>query len=659
MQQTVPVDEALDHADRLLGTHPEVAKRQAEAILQAVPGHPRALLILGSARARLGDAAGARAVLEPLARAQPRAAAVHLEFGLVLAGLGEGKLAMAALRHALGLKPSIIGAWRTLADLLFLEGRIAEADEAYGRYLREAVHDPGLLAASAAMGAGDLGSAERMLRDHLRAAPTDVAAMRMLAEVGTRLARYPAAERLLDRCLELAPGFAGAQYNLAVVLYRQNRAAEALVHMERLIEQAPDDPSYRLMLAACLASTGGYERAISLYAGLVAQSPGLPRLWLGYGHVLRTAGERERAIAAYREILSLAPGMGEAWWSLANLKTGTLDRGDLAAMRDVLGRPGLSVEDRFHLHYAIGHSLEELGEWQAAFGEYAAGAALRRGEVSYDADVTTRQIDRTIALATPALFAGRAGFGCADGSPIFIVGLPRSGSTLIEQMLASHSLVEGTMELPELANVAREMLPEDYPSGLDGIAPGELARWGERYLERAGVYRRSGRAFFIDKMPNNWVHVGLIALILPNAKIIDARRASMASCFSTFKQHFARGQHYSYDLTELGRYYLDYERLMAHFDAVLPGRVHRVQYEAMVEDTEGELRRVLAYCGLEFEAGCLRFYENTRAVRTASSEQVRRPIFREGLEHWRRFEPWLGELRDVLKARPGAVPHAP
>jgi tetratricopeptide (TPR) repeat protein len=541
--------------------------------------------------------------------------------------------------------------------LLFLAGRTEAADDAYGRYLLEAVRDPALLAAGDALASGDLASAERLLRRHLKAAPTDVAAIRMLAEIATRLGRYAAAERLLARCLDLAPGFAGARYNLAVVLSRQNRAAEALAHMERLIALAPEDPSYRLMLAAALASTGHYERAIGLYQGLVAQSPRLPRLWLGYGHVLRTAGQREQAIAAYRRIVPLAPGMGEAWWSLANLKTGTLDEADIAIMRAALESAAGSVEDRFHLHYALGRALEELGAHEDAFANYAAGAKLRRGEVSYDADTTTRQIDRTIALMTPALFAARHGCGCADAAPIFIVGLPRSGSTLIEQMLASHSLVEGTMELPELPNLAREMSPEqDYPRGLADIAADALAGWGERYLERVRVYRRTARPCFIDKMPNNWIHVGLIQLVLPNAKIIDARRNPMASCFSSFKQHFARGQHYSYDLTELARYYLDYQRLMAHVDAVLPGRVHRVQYEAMVDDTEGELRRLLAYCGLAFEPECLRFYDNTRAVRTASSEQVRQPIFRHGLDHWRNFEPWLGELGDALSRGQGMLP---
>jgi tetratricopeptide (TPR) repeat protein len=649
MPRTGPIDEALRHAQRLLARDAGVAALQAEAILEAAPAHPQALLILATARARQGNTEAARAILEPLAQTQPRAAAVHFEYGKLLAELGETAPAIAALRHAVTLKPDLPQAWRALADLHFLAGQTADADAAYARHLREAVHDPALMAAGDALVGNDLPRAEHLLRAHLKRAPTDVAALRMLAEVGTRLGRYAAAETLLERALELAPGFHGARYNYAIVLFRQNRAIDALAQMRTLIAAEPRDPSYRLMYAACLATTGGYDESIAIYAELIKLSPHLPRLWSGYGHVLRTAGRREEAIAAYRRIIALAPATGEAWWSLANLKTGVLSQADVARMRQILDSETLSNEDRLHLHYALGRTLEEAGDYAQAFAHYAEGAQLRRPEVSYDADATAAQIDRTIALATPAFFAARAGFGCPDGAPIFVIGLPRSGSTLIEQMLSSHPLVEGTMELPELANVARELTPaRNYPECLAEIAPERLAAWGERYLERCRPYRRTERPFFIDKMPNNWVHAALIALILPNARIIDARRHAMATCFSTFKQHFARGQNYSYDLKELGRYYTEYLRLMAALDQALPGRIHRVQYETMVDQTEAELRRLLAYCGLAYDPACLAFHQNPRPVRTASSEQVRRPIFREGLEHWRNFEPWLGELKQAL-----------
>jgi hypothetical protein len=325
------------------------------------------------------------------------------------------------------------------------------------------------------------------------------------------------------------------------------------------------------------------------------------------------------------------------------------------AMMAQLARPDLSVEDRFHLHYALGKALEDRGEFAGSFDHYAAGAKLRRGEIQYDAAETTAQTRRAAALFTGDFFASRAGGGSQDPAPIFIVGLPRSGSTLVEQILASHSSVEGTMELPEMAAMVASLIrgggkpdPTVYPGVLAALSAEERAGLGEAFIERTRIHRKLGRPFFIDKMPQNFWHIGLIQLVLPNARIIDARRHPMAACFSAFKQHFARGQGFSYDLGEVGRYYRDYVDLMAHLDEVLPGRIHRVIYEDMVEDTEGQVRRLLAYCGLAFEPACLRFHENERAVRTASSEQVRRPIFREGVDHWRHYETWLGPLKEAL-----------
>jgi hypothetical protein len=321
--------------------------------------------------------------------------------------------------------------------------------------------------------------------------------------------------------------------------------------------------------------------------------------------------------------------------------------------RRQLERPDLPVEDRYHFHYTLGYVLEQAGDYERSFQHYAEGARLRRREIDYDAGQTTARLQRIRTLMTADFFAERAGVGCPDEAPIFIVGLPRSGSTLIEQILSSHSQVEGTLELPTIIDIVHELgrrgSGEDvYPAVLADLSPQAFADLGARFLERTRIYRKTARPIFIDKMPNNFVHVGLIHLILPRARIIDARRGAMAACFSAFKQHFARGQHFSYDLRELGLYYRDYVALMTHFDLILPGRVHRVHYETTVDDLEGQTRRLLNYCRLEFEPACLRFHENTRAVRTASSEQVRQPIYREGLDQWRRYEPWLSPLASAL-----------
>ncbi len=652
-QASTSVAAALTRAEQFLAAKPDLAARQAAAILEGVPGHPQARLILAAARRRLGDAEAARTMLEPLAREQPGAARVHVEYGLALAALGAFAAATIALRHAVGLQPGMPDAWRALGDVLTLYGDEAGADAAYARHIQASVNDPGLLAAAAALCENNLPVAERLLRAHLKRNPTDIAALRMLAEAGTRLGRNRDAEALLARCLALAPGFAGARHNYAIVLYRQHRAAEAIPHLERLLADSPADPAYRNLLAACLAMIGDADRAVALYEGVIAHYRDQPRIWLSYGHALRTAGRRQDSIAAYRNSLALAPGLGEAWWSLANLKTASFSPADLAEMQSRLAA-ATDTEDRLHLHYAIGRALEDADMYETSFQHYRAGAKIRRAAIGYDAERTTDQVRRATALYTPALLQGRAGVGCADPAAIFIVGLPRAGSTLIEQILASHPDVEGTMELPEIANLAREIGQDgSYPEAVRELDAASLTELGRRYMERTRIYRRLERPRFIDKMPNNWLHVGLIHLILPNATIIDARRHPMATGFSAFKQHFARGQHFSYDLTEIGRYYADYAALMAQFAAVLPGRILRVQHETLVENTEAEICRLLAFCGLQFHPACLDFHSNKRAVRTASSEQVRRPIFRDGIDHWRHYEPWLGELRAALGPETG------
>jgi tetratricopeptide (TPR) repeat protein len=652
--------EALAHAR---GLPPLLAERQAAEILRAVPEHPEALLILAAAFRLQGKLAAAADILGKLAGAQPRAAAVHFEWALTQAALGALRPAIASLRHALVLKPGLAGAWRQLGDFLAADGDAAAAADAYARHLESAVADPALMQAAHCLVEGDLPAAEKRLRDHLALHPTDIAALRMLAEAGTRLGRDADAQSLLEACLRLYPGFDLARYNLALVLFRQNRPAEAIPHLEQLRRKDAESPAYRALLAACLAMIGAYDRSIELYERLLHDFPNQPKIWLSFGHALKTVGRRDDSLVAYRRALAQAPSMGEAYWSLANMKADLLSRDEERQLRIHLADPGLAAEDRFHLHYTLGHLLELRGVYAQSWRHYAEGARIRRGEISYDADRTTAQIDRTHRLMTRGFFADRAGFGCTDEAPIFIVGLPRSGSTLLEQILASHSQVEGTMELPELARLSHELgrgKDAAYPDVLADLSPGALKDLGARYLDRTRIYRHTEKPVFIDKMPNNFVHAGLIHLILPRAKIIDARRHPMAACFSAFKQHFAKGQHYSYDLVELGRYYNDYLALMSHFDDVLPGRIYRVHYEDMVENTAEQTKRLLAACGLPFEANCLRFHENARAVRTASSEQVRRPIFRDSLQNWQNYKPWLEPLAAALgdQGRPGALPVA-
>ncbi|MGP0056824.1 MAG: tetratricopeptide repeat-containing sulfotransferase family protein [Steroidobacteraceae bacterium] len=649
------IDVALAHAKRLLDKTPDLAAEQAREILNVVPGHPLARLILGAAQRVAGRAQAALEILEPLAVEQPRAAPVYLELGIARGEAGRGRDAIAALRRAVQLQPGSADGWRLLADYLDAEGDGAGADQARACYLKAATRDPRLMEAAAALVENNLPLADIRLRAHLAAHPTDIAALRMLAEVAGRLRRYRDAQELLERCLELAPGFDAARHNYAIVLNRQAKQKLALPQVERLLAKDPRNPGYLNLKAAILANLGDSADSIEIYEAVLAEHPRQPKVWMSYGHCLKTAGRQEDSIAAYRRAIAMEPALGEAYWSLANLKTFHFSESDRQAIMNALEQAGLSDDDRLHFEFALGKALEDEGSYEASFAHYAKGNAIRRKQHPYSADEETRYVSRCKAQYTAEFFDKRRAAGARSAAPIFIVGLPRSGSTLIEQILASHSQVEGTMELPDLPQIARELAGRDegeheapFFEAVAALEPSELTALGERYLESTRIYRKTGAPFFIDKMPNNWLYVGLIQLILPNARIIDARRHPLGCCFSAFKQQFARGQSFSYDLSDLGRYYRDYVDLMAHIDRVLPGRVHRVFYESMIEDTEAEVRRLLGYCELPFEERCLKFYENERAVRTASSEQVRRPIFREGMDRWRHYEPWLGPLKEAL-----------
>ncbi|HWU01537.1 MAG TPA: sulfotransferase, partial [Novosphingobium sp.] len=397
------------------------------------------------------------------------------------------------------------------------------------------------------------------------------------------------------------------------------------------------------------------------YTAVLAQWPQAEAVHLSLGHALKTVGRREEAVAAYRAAYGVRGDFGDAYWSLANLKTYRFTEAEMAALAHWQGAPRVAEVDRIHLHFAYAKGLEDAGDHAGAFAQYAAGNALKAARSGYTADGFDAEVERMIAATPAALFAGASG-GAPDPDPIFIVGLPRAGSTLVEQILASHSQIEGTAELPNILAQAHALSARDmreaashYPASLSRIAPEDFTEMGRRFMAETR-HLRSGKPFFIDKMPNNFRHIGLIARMLPKARIIDARREPMACCFSGFKQLFAEGQEFSYSLEGIGRYYRGYLRLMEHWQAVLPGRILTVQHEDVLEDLEGQLRRLLAFLDLPFEEGCIRFHETKRAVRTASSEQVRRPIDRSGADQWRHFEPFLGPLRAALG---DAVAHQP
>lgn len=534
-------------------------------------------------------------------------------------------------------------------------------DARSARAIAAGLRNPRLMTAALALQDNRISDAEPLLRAHLKEDPFDVAAIRMLAEVAARIGRWRDSENLLRRALELSPGFGAARANLATVLYRQGRPADAIAELDRLIgpeiDKAVDAETFGAanLKAAALGRVGEFEEGIVIYEALLKEQPNQPKVWMSYAHALKTVGRTDDGIKAYRRALTIAPHLGEVWWSLANLKVVRFDDTDIAAMERALADPDLTDIDRLHLDFALGKALEDRKDYAASFARYEEGNAIRRRSNSYRADDTTTFVDDCMALFTAEFFAERQGWGCEAADPIFVLGMPRAGSTLIEQILSSHSQIEGTQELPDIPALARR--GGHYPQRLRDLPPERFRELGEEYLSRTRIHRKTGRPRFVDKLPNNWAHVGFIRLILPNATVIDARRHPLACGFSNFKQHFARGQDFSYSLDDMGRYYADYVRLMTHFDTVLPHFVHRTIHEHLIEDTEAEIRALISACGLDFEDATLRFFETDRAVRTPSSEQVRRPINRDGTGAWHGFEPWLDPLKQalgpVLTAYPG------
>jgi len=654
-----PIQQALEQAEQLLDTQPDAALAQAEAILRQMPGLPPAELLACMALRKLGQPEAALPRLAALARSQPRVPSLIWELAQAASEAGERPQAIAALENLTRQQPGVASGWFMLAAELRADGRSDDAWRADLSGVNAAGRDPELLKAAADMNSGALDASAALLTARLERMPRDPVGTRLLGEVHWRRGDMDQALALVAQALELAPGFETAREFIVRLLLQVNRLPEALEHAEILASGPSGIAGYGLIVASVLVRLGDQERARGIYEELLATQPPQPKVWQNLGHVLKTLGAQEEAIAAYREAATLNPAMGEAWWSLANLKTVKLGAQDIAQMEAALGSldagDDARREDVFHLHFSLGKAYEDAKDFTASFEHYEHGNRLRRALLQYDPDQFSAEVSATKQTFTAAFLAGMGQGGCAAPDPIFIVGLPRSGSTLVEQILSSHSQIEGTMELAEMMMIASRLQSRvddgefaDFPAMVASLTPDHRRQLGEEYLHRTRVHRQTDKPRFIDKMPNNWQHVGLIKLILPGAAIIDARRHPLGCCFSAWKQHFARGQVFTYDLAEVGRYYADYVALMAAFDRAAPGAVHRVIYEQMVADTPGEVNRLLAHLGLPFEEACLAFWETKRAVRTASSEQVRQPIFSDAVEHWKNYAQWLGPLEAAL-----------
>lgn len=530
---------------------------------------------------------------------------------------------------------------------------------------RRPLRNPRLRQIVSDMREGRVDGAEKALTAFLARNPCDADALFLKARALWRLDRCEEAVEVLQQCLEIAPGFTAARSEYARQLGDLNRYAGALAELDRLLAEEPGNPHFRLMKARILAIIGENEESVSMWAALANENPHRAECWVNYGDSLRVTGSRNESIAAYRRAIACAPSYGQAYWSLANLKTFRFEPSDLAAMQEQLLQTDLPPGDRAGFQFALGKAYEDAGDYGRSWEQYARANAAMRIQSAYNADVLTTAVKANKAMYTPEFLRSREGWGCGSPAPIFILGRPRSGSTLVEQILSSHSAIEGTAELPYIANLAKRLarrqghgvvLDTDALKALAAMGPAEIEALGEEYLQSAQLHRKTDRAFFIDKKPDNFLFTGMIHLILPNAKIIDARRNPAASCLSTFKLYSVKGR---LGMTELGRNYRDYVELMAHFDRVLPGKIHRVIYEDMVADPETEIRKLLDYLGLPFEESCLRFYETKRIVLTPSSEQVRRPITTEAVDYWRNFGPWLGPLLRSLGSVLTAYPAVP
>ena len=619
-----------------------------EPVLAAEPGEGEALYMAAVALRYLNRPQEAQAMLARLHAAMPEYGRAWQEAGHLARAQGHQAQAIAAYLRATRFNPALDASWRALAELQ--DGAAARGAQSQAERIAGLPRE--LVAVTHHLHEGRILRAEEICRHFLRTHPQNVEGMRLLAQIGIKLGILDDAEFLLESARVFEPDNVQVHLDYIDALRRRQKFDHARAEAESLYQSDPDNPLFQSHLAIESMQTGDYDRAFALFDKVLEKVPGDPATLTSRGHALKTTGMGEEAVQSYRSAVSAKPDHGDAWYALANLKTYRFTDDEMARMEEQVARPDLAFMDRVHLSFALGKGHEDRKDYEASFGHYERGNALKRAQTRYDADTMSAELAKQREFCTRGLFASHARAGHKAPDPIFILGLPRAGSTLLEQILASHSQVDGTLELPDILALAhrlrgRKAGQSRYPQVLHDLSAEQLETFGKQYIENTAIHRQ-GAPFFIDKMPNNFRHIGLIHLILPNAKIIDARRAPMDCCFSGFKQLFAEGQEFTYGLTEIGRYFADYVDMMQHWDEVLPGRVLRVQHEDVLDDPEGQIRRMLDYCGLEFEEACLNFHQTDRAVRTASSEQVRKPINRAGQGAWVPFDPWLGDLRAVL-----------
>jgi tetratricopeptide (TPR) repeat protein len=641
------------------------AHRFAEAVTAAgtlrslYPENRDVLYLLALAQRHGERIADALDTLADMERHHPRASRLYQERGHCHVALKDAPRAIEAYERAVQINPALPAAWGMLEGLYKMVGDDGQRQVAAAHVRKLKSVPPDVITATGLYCEGELTAAEKLIRAFLLRHGDNVEAMRLLARIGVAREVLDDAEVLLAAALKMAPDYIELRRDYACVLLDRHKDAEAIAHLDDLLELDPKNVDYRTLRATATVGLGDHEGGLRRFADVLmdtdSKSPLAADLHLSIAHSLKTLGRRAESIEEYRKAIEVRPNFGDAYWSLANLKTYQYSAEEIAQLEIAEADPATAAIDRYHLCFALGKACEDRKDYERSFRFYERGNALKRAESRYRAELLEQNTANQKRVCTREFFLERTGYGAASREPVFILGMPRAGSTLLEQILASHSEVEGTQEL---ANVPRAVLDLQgynpdlnnprYPGCLATMPAEEFGALGEKYLADTKVYRSGGKPHFIDKMPNNFRHVGLIHLMLPNAKIIDARREPMACCFGNLKQLYARGQEFVYSIDDIARYYRTYLELMEHWDAALPGRVLRVHHEDVVDDLEGSVRRILDYCELPFEPACLEFHRTERSIRTASSEQVRQPIYREGLDQWRNYEPWLGPLKEAL-----------
>ena len=629
------------------------ALTQLKSLTESDAANPEALYMSAVCARYLQDYATAHAHLDTLIAMSPEFGRAYQEAGHLALAQNNTALALSCYQHACRFNPALLASWERQAELLAQMGRSKDAASARAQADRLKSLPKPLVSVTNLLAEGKLLKAEDLCRKFLRAQPKHVEGMRLLADIGARLGVLEDADILLENAVNLEPDNVQLRLDYIQVLRKRQKFEKALEEAKALYKRNPSDPVFQSHMAIELMQTGDYDGALELFDTVLKVLPNDAATHTSRGHALKTAGEQDQAIQAYRAACKARPEQGDAWYALANLKTYTFTNQELQHMQSLEGVDTLSHSDRVHFCFALGKAFEDVKDYENAFRYYDKGNALKRAQSRYTSETMQAEFEAQKHACTKELFQAKSGSGYSAPDPIFILGLPRAGSTLIEQILASHSQVDGTLELPNILSLAQRLRGRNrtdggaYPACLHDLTPETFEELGRDYIETTRIHRQ-GAPFFTDKMPNNFRHIGLIHLILPNAKIIDARREPMACCFSGFKQLFAEGQEFTYGLDEVGRYYRAYVDLMAHWDAVLPGKVLRVQHEDVVADLEGQVKRILSFCDLPFEENCVAFHKTKRAVRTASSEQVRQPINTKGLDVWRDFDPYLDALKTAL-----------